>query len=256
MVLEVALGLGALAAGIYGADKAASGQEATNAQNMRIARKQMQFNRREATKNRRFQRKMSNTQYERAMRDMRRSGLNPILAYKQGGAGTPSGAQATGAGIAAQNPDASYADLGNKAAQAAQTYLAAKAQKAQIANLEANTQQATASAKSLKAQEELYGEKKNTERANQALAASNTALNTLKQETEVQNTLIAKEIWAKAMSEANIADAKIMAARKDEIIAEIQYRLYSSPLGKAIVLGKELNAGKLIDMVTKGSKKK
>ncbi len=38
-----------------------------------------------------FQREMSNTAYQRAMADMRLAGLNPILAYKQGGATTPTG---------------------------------------------------------------------------------------------------------------------------------------------------------------------
>jgi len=41
-----------------------------------------------------FQRDMSNTAYERAMADMKRSGLNPILAAKIGGASTPPGAMA------------------------------------------------------------------------------------------------------------------------------------------------------------------
>lgn len=48
----------------------------------------------QAQKQMQFQQGMSDTSYQRAMLDMQRAGLNPILAYKQGGASTPGGAMA------------------------------------------------------------------------------------------------------------------------------------------------------------------
>lgn len=82
-----------------------------------------------------FQERMSNTSYQRGMADMRKAGLNPILAYKQGGASAPSGGAYT-----AQNPGLLKAQAAQVALQnqltAANTYSAI--QKARMDELDAN----------------------------------------------------------------------------------------------------------------------
>lgn len=58
----------------------------------------MAYNSAEAQKNRDWQERMSNTRYQRAVEDMKKAGINPILAYRNGGAEVPGGRARTSRG--------------------------------------------------------------------------------------------------------------------------------------------------------------
>lgn len=92
----IALGIGNLLGSVFGGISQAQSQESANNANISIA-----------NRNRDFQEYMSNTAFQRGVADMRRAGLNPVLAAGQGGASTPSGSGAT---VQAANPLSGLAD--------------------------------------------------------------------------------------------------------------------------------------------------
>lgn len=64
------------------------------------AAKERQYNAEQAQIQRNWQEYMSNTSYQRAVKDMEAAGLNPALAFQNGGASTPSGYSASTGGTA------------------------------------------------------------------------------------------------------------------------------------------------------------
>lgn len=92
------------------------------------AKKQNKAAQAEAALNRDFQKTMSNTSYQRAAKDLKKAGLNRILAVKQGGASSPSG---------------NAAPMVNTLTEAANSARSVATQLATIKNIEANTRKTT-----------------------------------------------------------------------------------------------------------------
>ena len=110
---------------------------------------------RSANKQMDFQEKMSNTSYQRAMADMKAAGLNPMLAYQQGGASTPGGASTSAPNVDIGGQEASLNSAKQAAAQTKQAAAQTKHIKQQEKHSKAQTDNSAAQARISEAEADL-----------------------------------------------------------------------------------------------------
>lgn len=145
--------------------QAIAGTVASTALDYAMKKKEHKWAKQAAGRQMDFQERMSNTAYQRAMADMKKAGINPIMVSKLGGASTPTGALA---------PTPKIGDLGSNAVKNIATAKQMQLTDAQITNTESQT-----------------GVNKSIDRLNSA----KTVLENLKATNqELQNSVLAKNI--------------------------------------------------------------
>jgi len=104
---------------LLGAAGSFLGQNSANNANSALMNQGNAYNAAEADRNRKWQEEQRKTQYQTAVEDLKAAGLNPMLAYSQGGAKPTSGAQASS--VSPPKIENALGNAANSAATAAQS---------------------------------------------------------------------------------------------------------------------------------------
>lgn len=130
------------------------GSQVTNEGNLDVAKQYSAASAEQAAINRQFQADMSNTSYQRSVKDLQAAGLNPMMAYSNGGASTPSGAQGVVQQVQMQNALGSAVDAYNQTAgqtsRSAADYGSAATAEKMVEQIQATTEKVKADIEKVK----------------------------------------------------------------------------------------------------------
>lgn len=202
-----------LAGDLLGGHSAKKAQKRANEQNIALQREQQSWEER-----------MSNTSWQRSVEDMKAAGLNPMLAYSQGGASTPSVSAAT---VQPEDAMGKAISAGSSKAMSVLQQQQALAQidlaKATAANTKANTT-STEIKNTIDAWDLPYAEQISANRRNQVTAGTEAALRqadnliasanlTKAQEEQVRKLM--PELIKQAQAETTLLQSQVPSAKAE-----------------------------------------